>query len=264
MINSIIIAVLVVAGLGLLIGLILAFASVIFAVPKNEKAEKISEVLPGANCGACGFSGCSGYAEALAAGKAQPGMCTVGGEAVAKSISEILGVSGGNIEKKVALVHCAGSCDNTENKAEYSGLKSCLAANKIGSGVTSCTFGCLGLGDCERACPFDAIHIRNGVSVVDSEKCKGCSKCINACPRNLISLVKYTPQAVVRCSNKQKGAVTRKLCKAGCIGCMKCAKNCEANAITVKDFCAFVDVDKCTGCRTCVDNCPVGCITFFN
>lgn len=261
--NPILIAVLVVSGLGILIGLILAFASVIFAVPKDEKAEKIAEMLPGANCGACGYSGCQGYADALAKGDAQIGLCTVGGLALAKELSALLGGSGENVEKKVALVHCMGSCDSTENKAEYVGLKSCLAANKIGGGITSCTYGCIGLGDCERACPFDAIHVNNGVSLVDKEKCKGCSKCISACPRDLISLVTYKPQAVVRCSNKQKGALTRKLCTSGCIGCMKCAKNCEADAITVKDFCAFVDVSKCTGCRTCVENCPVGCITFF-
>ena len=264
MYTSIITAVIIVAALGLLIGLILAFASVIFAVPKNEKIEKVTEILPGANCGACGYSGCAGYAEALVKGKAEIGLCTVGGIKAAKEISQILGKENASVERKVAVVHCMGSCDNTQNKAEYVGLSSCLAAHKVGEGVTSCTYGCLGLGDCVRACDFDAVKICNGVSIVDPEKCKACSKCVGACPRNLISLVSLKPQAIVRCSNRQKGAQTRKLCKSGCIGCMKCMKNCPENAITVKDFCAFVDPLKCSGCRTCVDNCPTGSITFFD
>lgn len=261
--DAILIALLVVGGIGLIIGLILAVCSIIFAVPKNEKAEALEEVLPGANCGACGFSGCAGYASAMAKGEAKVGLCPVGGEEVAKKAAEILGVSAGDVKRQVALVHCMGSCDNTENKVEYQGIDSCLAASKIGGGLTACSYGCIGLGDCEKSCNYDAIKVCNGVAVVDKDKCKGCSACVSACPRKLISLVEEKEQAVVRCSNKDKGAVVRKLCKTGCIGCQKCAKNCPSEAITITDFCAYVDPSKCTACKLCVENCPIGCITFF-
>lgn len=261
---AVLIAVSVVAGIGLIIGLVLAVASVVMAVPKNEKAEAVLELLPNANCGACGYSGCAGYAEALAKGEAKVGLCSPGGEECAKKISAVLGVAGSSVELKTALVHCMGSCDNTENKAIFQGINSCVAASKIGGGVTSCSYGCIGLGDCAKACPYNAINVCSGVAIIDKNKCKGCSVCISTCPRELISFVPHKDQAVVRCSNCDKGAITRKLCKTGCIGCQKCVKVCEAGAVTVKNFCAFVDSNKCTGCQKCVENCPQGCITYFD
>ena len=262
--SSILPSVLTVAGIGLLIGIILAVASAVFAVPVNKKIEKLTQALPGANCGACGYSGCSGYAQALVKNNAKPGLCTVGGEKTSKKISEILGIDSAAVEKKVAAVHCKGSCDNTENKALYKGVESCLAAYKIGAGITNCPFGCIGLGDCVESCKFDSISICNGLAVIDAEKCMGCASCVAVCPRNLIKLIPYKKQAVVLCSNKQKGAVVRKICKTGCIGCMKCAKNCPQNAITVTDFCASIDHSKCTNCGLCKNNCPTGCISIIN
>ena len=261
---ALLIAVAVVAGIGLLIGLILSIASIVMAVPKDKKAEALLEVLPGANCGACGFSGCAGYADALAKGEAEVGMCPVGGEQVASMTAVILGVDPGKTEKKCAVVRCMGSLDNTEYKANYQGIQSCAAAAKIGGGLTACAFGCIGLGDCEKACPYDAVRVCNGVAVVDSDKCKACSLCVKACPRGIIALAPVKDMAIVRCSNHDKGALTRKLCKTGCIGCKKCEKSCEQGAVTVKDFCAYVDPAKCTGCKACVDACPQGCITFFS
>ena len=261
--NGILIAVGLVAGIGLLIGLILSIASIIMAVPKDEKAEKILEALPGANCGACGFSGCSGYANALAKGEAEPGLCAPGGLACTKEVSEILGVSAGNAEPKEAVVKCMGSLENTTYKAEYLGLKSCAAAAKIGGGLTACTFGCLGLGDCERACPYDAIHVNNGVAYVTGDKCRACTLCVKTCPRGIIEIVPKKDMALVRCSNHDKGAVTRKLCTAGCIGCKKCEKSCEHGAVKVVDFCASVTPELCTNCGACVEACPQNCITFF-
>lgn len=257
---AVLIAVAVVAGIGLLIGLILAIASVVMAVPKDEKAEAVLELLPGANCGACGYSGCEGYAKALAKGEAKPGLCSPGGEACTEAIETLLGVKGETI-KKVAVVQCMGNCDNTSNKAEFQGINSCLAAHKIGSGITACSYGCLGMGDCVSVCMSDAITVCNGVAIVDNDKCAGCGLCADACPRKLISIVPVKQQAVVRCSNHDKGAVAKKACKAACIGCMKCVKVCEAGAVKVTDFCATVDPEKCTGCGACVENCPCGCIT---
>ncbi|MBQ4128174.1 MAG: RnfABCDGE type electron transport complex subunit B [Ruminococcus sp.] len=257
---AVLIAVAVVAVIGLIIGLVLAVASVIMAVPKDEKAQAVLELLPGANCGACGYSGCEGYAKALAKGQAKPGLCSPGGEDCTNAVAEILGVEGETV-KKVALVHCMGSCENTQNRAEFQGINSCLAASKIGNGLTACSYGCLGMGDCVNACLNDAITVCNGVAVVDIDKCGGCGLCANACPRKLITIAPVKEQAVVRCSNHDKGAVAKKACKAACIGCQKCVKVCEAKAITVTDFCASIDPEKCTGCGVCVENCPCSCIT---
>ena len=257
---AVLIAVLVVAGIGLLIGLILAIASIVMAVPKDEKAEAVLELLPGANCGACGYSGCEGYANALSKGQAKPGACPVGGDDCTHAIEELLGVSGGKAEKKVAHVHCMGNCDNTSNKAEFQGVNSCLSASRYGD-ITACSFGCLGFGDCVSACLSNAITVCNGVAVVDINKCGGCGLCEQACPRKLITVAPVKEQAVVRCSNHDKGAVAKKACKAACIGCMKCMKVCEAGAITVNNFCATIDPAKCTGCGVCVENCPSKCIT---
>jgi RnfABCDGE-type electron transport complex B subunit len=262
--NDIVLSILLVAGIGLLIGLILSVASIVMAVPKDEKAEKLLNALPGANCGACGYSGCSGYADALAKGEAEIGLCSPGGIACAKELSAIMGVETGSMEKKVAAVHCMGSLDNTSYLAEYHGIKSCSAATKIGGGLTACSYGCIGLGDCAAVCPYDAIRVCNGVAIVDSDKCKACSMCVKTCPRGLISLVPYKNSAVVRCSNKDKGAAAMKVCAAACIGCKKCEKSCEAGAIKVTNFCASVDPALCTGCGLCADNCPRHCITYLS
>lgn len=261
---SILFATGIVAGIGLLIGLILSIASIVMAVPKDEKAQALLEVLPGANCGACGFSGCSGYAEALSKGEAEVGLCPVGGENCAKACASVLGVDAGETVKKTAVVRCTGSKENTSDKAQYAGIRSCAAAARVGGGVTACTYGCLGLGDCERACPYDAIHVYNGVAVVNSDNCKACSICVKACPRSIISLVPVKDAAINLCSNRDKGAAAKKACKTSCIGCRICQKNCPAQAITVDDNVAYIDPDKCIGCRECVAVCPQKSIDFFD
>ena len=260
---SVLIAALLVAGIGLIIGIVLAIASCIMAVPTDEKVEALTKALPGANCGACGYSGCEGYAKALASGEATPGKCSPGGEETSGELARILGVEAGALEKKTALVHCKGSCDNTEDKMNYQGVSSCKAAMQLHLGSSSCKYGCLGLGDCERVCPYGAISVCNGVAKVSSSLCKGCSLCVSACPKSLISLVTLKEQAVVRCRNTQKGGEARKACKSACIGCKKCEKVCEAGAVKVENFLALVDAEKCTGCMKCVDACPQGSITSF-
>ncbi len=261
--NMILIAALIVAGIGLVIGLILAIASIIMAVPVDEKVEALTEALPGANCGACGYSGCAGYAKALAEGSAKNGACAPGGNDCAKVLAEILGQEAASIERKVAVVRCMGSRDNTEDKMLYQGIKSCAAAMSIHGGVGTCSFGCMGLGDCESACPYGAISICNGVAHVDSDLCKACAMCVSVCPKNIIAIVPYKTQAIVRCSSRDKGAVAKKACKAACIGCKKCEKVCEAGAVTIENFMAYVDAQKCTGCKACVEACPQGTIKEF-
>ena len=199
--DKILIPVLIVAGIGLLAGIILAVASAIMAVPKDEKAEAILEVLPGANCGACGFSGCSGYAAALSKGEAQPGLCSPGGEACAKACAELLGTGDVAVEKKTALVHCMGSYDCTSDKMRYDGIDSCAASTLLAGGISSCRYGCMGMGDCAAVCEYGAINVCNGMASIDPAKCRGCAKCTAACPKGLISFVPLKKQAVVRCSN---------------------------------------------------------------
>lgn len=264
--NPILLAVIVVAVIGLVLGLLLAIASVVMAVPVDEKAAAIEEVLPGANCGACGFSGCSGYADALANGKTkETSLCAPGGAEVAAEVASLLGVAAGDVKPQSAVVHCNGTPDNCETTYEYAGVKTCKAAKMLYGGPKACKFACLGLGDCVASCEYDAIQICDGVARIDSSKCVSCKKCISACPQAIIDLaLKNKDQAIVYCSNHDKGGKTRKECKVGCIGCMKCVKSCEFDAIHVDNFLAHVDSEKCTACGKCVEVCPQNCISMAN
>lgn len=246
--------------IGLIAGLILSVASIIFAVPVDEKQAAVRECLPGANCGACGFSGCDGYATALAAGEAENGLCSPGGPDVAEEIAAVLGVAAGTVEKKVAVIRCGGHCDNVAQKMEYQGVDTCQAVSLMYAGDSACAYGCLGHGDCAAACPENAITICNGLAVVNQELCVGCGICAKTCPKHVIEIVPMKFEQHVRCINKDKGAVTRKTCKTGCIGCMKCVKTCEYGAITVKDNHASIDYTKCQNCGKCKEACPTGAI----
>lgn len=254
--NSVLIAVIIVAAIGLIVGLVLAIASVLLAVPVDEKAEKIQELLPGANCGACGFSGCSGYAAALSKGEAELGLCSPGGQAAIDAIAPIIGADGVQSVPKTAVVHCSGNDDCTARTARYQGIESCAAANQLYRGMGQCSYGCIGYGDCVKACEYNAISVCNGVSYVNMDLCKACGKCVKACPKGLISIEPKKHHASVRCSNCDKGAQTRKSCTTGCIGCMKCVKTCEHDAVKVIDFHAVISPDKCTGCGKCAEACP--------
>lgn len=252
--------VIIVLIIGLIAGLILSIASIVFAVPVDEKQAAVRECLPGANCGACGFSGCDGYAAALASGKAENGLCSPGGPDVAEEIASVLGISAGAVEKKVAVIRCGGHCDNVAQKMEYQGVDTCQAVSLMYAGDSACAYGCLGHGDCAAACPEKAITICNGLAVVNEELCVGCGICARTCPKHVIEIVPMKFKQHVRCINKDKGAVTRKTCKVGCIGCMKCQKTCEYGAITVKDNHASIDYTKCQNCGKCKEVCPTGAI----
>ncbi len=260
--NEIIIAVVIVAAIGIITGFGLSIASSVFAVKKDEKEEKIRECLPGANCGACGFSGCDGYAKALAAGEATSvSLCNPGGDDAATAIGEILGITAEKITPMAAVVMCAGDSENAKAKLEYKGVRSCKAAAQLFGGYKACVYGCLGYGDCMKACPYDAIFICNGVARVDTQKCRACKKCVNTCPKGIIEMLPLnTPQAAVICKNHDKGVETRKECTVGCIGCGKCMRACEHGAVTVENFTAKVDYTKCVGCGKCNEACPVKCI----
>lgn len=255
-------AVLILLGLGSILGAVLTVASVFLSVKGNEKAGEIRDRLPGANCGACGFSGCDGYATALAEGKTtKANLCIPGGDGVAKDIAEIMGLEAGDVVERVAYIACGGLCKPETRKYEYDGPKTCKAANMMYSGDRECTYACLGYGDCVRVCPRDAISISDrGVAEINPSVCIGCGLCVRTCPNSIIALFKDTARVVVACSSHDKGAQTRKACKDGCIACGKCEKSCPNDAIHVVNNLATIDYEKCINCGKCAEVCPVKCI----
>jgi len=248
-------------GIALLLGIVIMITSKVFAIPVNEKLQAIRSLLPGANCGACGFSGCEGYAEALNEGEPNPARCPVGGADTAKELASLLGLASPDFLPHVAQVMCQGTILNTQKRYEYAGTPGCAAAAGLFSGPNSCSFGCLGYGDCQAACQFEAISIENGIAVVDSARCTACGMCVEACPKNLIRIgPKHLNAYTVRCRNKWPGAQTRKNCKVGCIGCQRCLKACEFGAISMEGPLAVIDQAKCTYCGKCLPVCPTSAI----
>lgn len=242
---------------GLFIGGFLGIAAIKFKVKVDEKEEAVLGLLPGNNCGGCGFAGCAGLAAAIAKGEAAVNACPVGGQPVADKIAAVMGVEAETGVKKVAFVHCQGDCDKTTLDYEYTGIEDCRMLSFVpNGGAKSCNYGCLGYGSCVKVCPFDAIHVENGVAVVDKENCKACGKCVEVCPKHLIELIPYDSKYVVACSSADKGPVTTKGCTVGCIGCSLCVKACPQDAVKVSDFHAKIDQEKCTGCGECARKCP--------
>ena len=251
---EILLPVIIVTVIGLLLGLGLALASKFMAVPVDEKESKLRECLPGANCGACGFSGCDGYAAALAKGEAEPDKCAPGGADTASAIADILGVQVSTVPK-VAFIACNGKPDTAGKKYEYTGYETCMAASLVHSGPLECQFGCIGYGDCMRACPFGAISLQNGRPVICEDICVGCGKCASTCPKSLISIVPKDSSPRVYCSNHHKGANVVKVCKTSCIACGMCVKACENEAITLENNVAVINPDKCINCGKCKTVC---------
>ncbi len=260
--NPILTPVLLVVALGFVFAVILTIASKVFFVPVDETVIKLSEALPGANCGGCGFAGCSDYANALAADPegVGPNKCPVGGADVAAQLASILGIEAGSAEPMVAVVQCNGNTSAAKTLSEYQGPVSCKAAASLYGGMSACKYGCLGLGDCTRACNFGAIKICDGVAVVARELCTGCGACAAACPKHVIRIAPAKNKVVVQCQNCDKGAQTLKACKNGCIGCGKCAKVCKFDAIVIENNHAYIDPDKCKNCGMCAKECPTKAI----
>lgn len=271
--NFILTAVLVLGAIALIASVILFFVSKKFAVQEDPRIGQVMNILPGANCGGCGFAGCSGMASALVKG-ADSGTieglrCPVGGDPVMGQVADLLGIAVANTEPMVAVVRCNGTCEHRPRIAEYDGLRTCAAMNSTGSGETGCGFGCLGCGDCTYACKFDAIHMNpeTGLPEVDEDKCTSCGACVKACPRHIIELRKKGPKGrrvYVQCVNKDKGAVAKKSCSVACIGCGKCQKVCQFDAITIENNLSYIDFNKCRMCTKCVDECPTGAIIKVN
>ena len=257
---EILIPIIIVAVIGLVAGVGLSLAAKFMSVPTDERQEKLRECLPGANCGACGYSGCDGYAAALAKGEATPDKCAPGGKDTARALGEILGVSVTESEPKVAFIGCGATAECAVTQYKYIGMKSCAAAAILSGGPLACEYGCIGFGDCANACPFHAISLQNGRPVIDRDLCVACGKCATVCPKHLIDLVPAKQKVLVNCSNLQKGAGVVKNCTVSCIGCGMCERACESDAIHVVNNCAVIDYEKCTGCGKCKAACKRGAI----
>ena len=256
-ITNLLIAGAAVGVLGLILGVALGIFGKIFFVAVDERETQVRECLPGNNCGGCGYAGCDGLAAAIVKGEAPVNGCPVANAEAHAAIGAIMGQEAGAVEKKVAFVKCSGTCDKTERKYNYYGINDCRKAMLVpGQGDKMCNYGCLGFGSCVSACAFDAIHVVDGVAVVDKEKCVSCGKCVAACPKNLIEIVPYSAPVAVACSSLDKGKDVRVACKTGCIGCGICVKQCESGAIAVEDNLAKIDYTKCTGCGKCAEKCP--------
>ncbi len=260
--QAIILGTVLVAGTGLVLGLILAVISKVMAVPVDPKQKEIREILPGANCGACGYNTCDGYSTVLADGEeSDTGLCKPGGAEVAQELADYLGVEFGGVKRTTATVMCRGDNNMTTKRADYVGIETCHMAAQIEGGNTSCRYGCLGFGDCEQVCQYDAIHVKNGVAVVDPSKCTSCEMCVVTCPQQIIEILPMEkPVSVVICRNEDKAAAANKVCKASCIGCRQCVRVCPEDCIDMVNNRAVIDYARCTHCGKCQEVCPHDCI----
>ena len=271
--DFIFIAVIVLGAIGLVAAAVLYLCSKKFAVKEDPRIGEVAALLPQANCGGCGFPGCSGLADALVkgadAGNIEGLSCPVGGSEVMDKVADLLGMAISNSEPKVAVVRCNGTCENRPKVSEYSGLRTCAAMHACGAGETACGFGCLGCGDCVVVCSFGAIRINpeTGIAEVDEDKCTGCGACSRACPRHIIEVRKKGPKGrrvYVSCVNHDKGPAAKSACAVACIGCGKCEKECPFGAITMGDNLAYIDPEKCRVCRKCEKVCPQKAIVAVN
>ncbi|MFA4987253.1 MAG: RnfABCDGE type electron transport complex subunit B [Candidatus Brocadiia bacterium] len=259
MLTTVIISLSILGVLGVLFGLGLAYASKKFSVETDPRVDRICELLPNANCGACGFAGCNAFAEQLVHGSLDVNTCKVCASEAKSVISSVLGKELVNQEREIAVIHCMR--ETIPARFEYNGIQDCRSALLVNGGFTTCQYGCLGLGTCATVCPFEALYMgEDGLPHVVDEKCTGCGNCAKVCPRGMITIAPMSRDVHILCNSKHDGKYTIGCCNHGCIGCKRCEKACPAGAIAVKDFLACIDYTKCVVCGACVDVCPTGAI----
>ena len=262
--SAIVYPILVMGVLGLAFGALLAYASIKFFVPVDPRVEQIRAILPGANCGGCGYPGCDGYAAGIVDEGAKTNLCAAGGASLSEGIANIMGVQAENAVPVRAFLKCKGSPEFSARNAIYSGINDCRSAAILpGGSPNACPFGCMGFGTCVKVCVFDALSIVNDLAVVDPAKCVGCGTCVATCPKAVLKLIPRTSNVQVNCNSTWRGPDVKKVCSVGCIGCGLCARACPENAITVENNLATIDASKCTNCGTCVTKCPTKSISYI-
>ena len=255
----------VMGGLGLAAGILLTVAARVFHVEVDPKVSELREALPGVNCGACGYVGCDAYAEAVAASETEINRCIPGGQSTVAALAAIMGVEAGDSGMTmVARVRCQGDCKLAKEKYIYTGLDDCFAAAQVFDGHKACSFGCLGHGNCRRACPFNAIDIVDGIAVIREEACRACRRCVAACPKQLIEMVDISKRVTVLCRSEDRGNLVRGYCETGCIGCTRCVRACDYGAIRMEGALAVIDWSLCVNCKACVAVCPTHAIRDFD
>ena len=268
--NLILISLITLGLVGAVSSIILYFTAQKFHVFEDTRINDVEEALPSANCGGCGFPGCRAFAEACVKAETMDGLnCPVGGAPTMENVANILGRTVVAAAPTVAVVRCGGTCDHRPRMNDYDGVQHCFIAHNLYSGETGCSFGCLGLGDCEVSCEFDAIKVNplTKLPEVDEDKCTSCGACVKACPKLLIELRKKGPKSrriYVSCRNEDRGPIAKKSCDVSCIACTKCEKVCPHEAITISNNLAFIHDDKCKLCRKCVEVCPTNAIVELN
>ena len=254
-------AIISVAVIGIVLGGIIGVVAKMFAVETDPRIEETEELLPGANCGGCGFAGCSDFAKAVVAGDTTPDSCPVCSPEGVKSIADLLGLDAGGGEKQVAVVLCGGDNSKAAKSAKYNGINDCKAAALVAGGDKACSFGCLGFASCSRVCPFNAIEMKDGLAVVHPELCVGCGKCVAVCPRNIIKMVPAAAEVHVYCSSTDKGAAKKKVCDVPCIGCRKCVKAADEGQMEVNGFLVSVNYENSPSAEIIeAAKCPTGCL----
>jgi len=261
--GNILVPALIMGFLGLGFGLALAWLAKKMAVAENPLTQKVAEILPGGNCGACGYPGCLGLAEKIASREAPVNACPVGGPKVWRALSELLGNTGElDFTVRKAVLLCQGGKGVAREVASYQGVEDCRAAKLLGSAFKLCRFGCLGLGNCERICPFSAIRMdrERRLPIIDPAKCTGCGKCVAECPQGVLALLPYEERVLSACNSLDPGKMVRQACSRGCIKCQLCVKSCPEKAITLEKERIVIDAEKCTLCGLCIEKCPTQCL----
>ncbi len=249
-------------AIGILMSLVLGIAAKVFYVHVDPRIEQIKDILPSANCGGCGYAGCAEYAEAIVQISESPNKCVAAGAECTEQVCQVLGVSAEIGERKVAKIFCQGDTQRAVKLFEYSGAEDCYAAIVSTGGDKACQYGCVGLGTCVRACPFEAMSMsEHGLPLINNDLCTGCGNCLEACPRNLPRLIPVSQPVANLCSSQDAGKVVKAVCSVGCISCGQCIKKCPAGAVYTEDKMTIVDPEKCQSHKVCLEKCPTGSMT---